>query len=213
MLIKREIQEKIEKDLWKQKVIIVYGARQVGKTTLVNQIFKKYSEKAEYYNCEESDVIEGLSAGTSTALKNFFGEKKLIILDEAQKIRDIGIKLKLLIDNYPEMQIIATGSSSFELSNIINEPLTGRFYSYQLYPFSFFELKQIYSETEVNRLLERFLRIGLYPEITKLGEQEAQKQVSLIANPYLYTDVFIFQELRIPEVFNRHQLEMIDQVH
>ncbi|MCK5475351.1 MAG: ATP-binding protein [Candidatus Pacebacteria bacterium] len=203
MLIKREIQEKIEKDLWKQKVIIVYGARQVGKTTLVNQIFKKYSEKAEYYNCEESDVIEGLSAGTSTALKNFFGEKKLIILDEAQKIRDIGIKLKLLIDNYPEMQIIATGSSSFELSNIINEPLTGRFYSYQLYPFSFFELKQIYSETEVNRLLERFLRIGLYPEITKLGEQEAQKQVSLIANNYLFKDIFTFQEVRNPEVLTK----------
>ena len=203
MLIKREIQEKIEKDLWKQKVIIVYGARKVGKTTLVNQIFKKYSEKAEYYNCEESDVIEGLSAGTSTALKNFFGEKKLIILDEAQKIRDIGIKLKLLIDNYPEMQIIATGSSSFELSNIINEPLTGRFYSYQLYPFSFFELKQIYSETEVNRLLERFLRIGLYPEITKLGEQEAQKQVSLIANNYLFKDIFTFQEVRNPEVLTK----------
>ena len=200
MLIKREIQEKIEKDLWKGKIVIIYGARQVGKTTLVNQILKKYSEKSEYYNCEESDVAEGLSAGTSTALKNFFGEKKLVILDEAQKIRDIGIKLKLLVDNYPEMQIVATGSSSFELANIINEPLTGRFYSYQLYPFSLFELKQIYSETEVNRLLERFLRLGLYPEITKLGEQEAQKQISLIANNYLFKDIFTFQEVRNPEV-------------
>ena len=203
MLIKREIQGKIEKDLWKEKIIIVYGARQVGKTTLVNQILKNYSEEAEYYNCEESDVAEGLSAGTSTALKNFFGEKKLIILDEAQKIRDIGVKLKLLIDNYPEMQIIATGSSSFELANIINEPLTGRFYSYQLYPFSLFELKQIYSEMEINRLLERFLRIGLYPEITKLGEQEARKQISLIANNYLFKDIFTFQEVRNPEVLTK----------
>ena len=200
MLIKREIQKKIERDLWKRKIVIIYGARQVGKTTLVNQILKKYSEEAEYYNCEESDVAEGLSAGTSTALKNFFGEKKLIILDEAQKIRDIGVKLKLLIDNYPEMQIIATGSSSFELANIINEPLTGRFYSYQLYSFSLFELKQIYSETEVNRLLERFLRLGLYPEIIKLGEQEAQKQISSIASNYLFKDIFTFQEVRNPEV-------------
>ena len=203
MLIKREIQGKIEKDLWKGKIVIIYGARQVGKTTLVNQILKKYSEKAEYYNCEESDVAEGLSAGTSTALKNFFGEKKLIILDEAQKIRDIGVKLKLLVDNYSEMQIIATGSSSFELANIINEPLTGRFYPYQLYPFSLFELKQIYSEIEINRLLERFLRIGLYPEITKLGEQEAQKQISLIASNYLFKDIFTFQEVRNPEVLTK----------
>lgn len=203
MLIKREIQEKIEKDLWKGKIIIVYGARQVGKTTLVNQILKKYPEKAEYYNCEESDMAEGLSAGTSTALKNFFGEKKLIILDEAQKIKNIGTKLKLLVDNYPEMQIIATGSSSFELANIISEPLTGRFYSYQLYSFSLFELKQIYSEMEINRLLERFLRMGLYPEITKLGEQEAQKQISLIANNYLFKDIFTFQEVRNPEVLTK----------
>ena len=203
MLIKREIQGKIEKDLWKGKIVIIYGARQVGKTTLVNQILKKYSEKAGYYNCEESDVAEGLSAGTSTALKNFFGEKKLIILDEAQKIRDIGVKLKLLVDNYSEMQIIATGSSSFELANIINEPLTGRFYPYQLYPFSLFELKQIYSEIEINRLLERFLRIGLYPEITKLGEQEAQKQISLIASNYLFKDIFTFQEVRNPEVLTK----------
>ncbi|MCK5122604.1 MAG: ATP-binding protein [Candidatus Pacebacteria bacterium] len=203
MLIKRNIQEKIENDLWKKKIVIIYGTRQIGKTTLVNQILKKYSENSGYYNCEESDVIEGLSAGTSTALKNFFGEKKLIILDEAQKIRDIGIKLKLLIDNYPEMQIIATGSSSFELANIINEPLTGRFYSYQLYPFSLFELKQIYSEVETNRLLERFLRIGLYPEIIKMGEQEAQKQISLIANNYLFKDIFTFQEVRNPEVLTK----------
>ena len=203
MLIKREIQEKIEKDLWKGKIIIVYGARQVGKTTLVNQILKKYPEKTEYYNCEESDVAEGLSSGTSTALKNFFGEKKLVILDEAQKVRDIGIKLKLLVDNYPEMQIVATGSSSFELANIINEPLTGRFYSYQLYPFSLFELKQIYSEMEINRLLERFLRLGLYPEIIKLGEQEAQKQISSIANNYLFKDIFTFQEVRNPEVLTK----------
>ena len=116
MLIKRKIQEKIEKDLWKGKIIIVYGARQVGKTTLVNQILKKYSEKAEYYNCEESDVAEGLSAGTSTALKNFFGEKTGYFRQSPKNQR-------------------------------------------QLYPFSFFELKQIYSKIESNRLLERFLRL------------------------------------------------------
>ena len=203
MLIKREIQEKIEKDLWKEKIVIVYGARQVGKTTLVNQILKKYPEESGYYNSEEGDVAEGLSVETSTALKNFFGKKKLVILDEAQKIKNIGVKLKLLIDNYPEMQIIATGSSSFELANIVNEPLTGRFYSYQLYPFSLFELKQIYSEMEIKRLLERFLRLGLYPEITKLGEQEAQKQISLIANSYLFKDIFTFQEVRNPEVLTK----------
>lgn len=203
MLIEREIQEKIEEDLWKGRVVIIYGARQVGKTTLANQILEKYPESSGYYNCEESDAADGLSAGTSTALKNFFGDKKLVILDEAQKIKNIGTKLKLLIDNYPKMQIIVTGSSSFELANIINEPLTGRFYSYQLYPFSLYELKQIYAEAEAGRLLERFLRLGLYPEITKLGEQEAQKQISLIAKNYLFKDIFTFQEVRNPEVLTK----------
>ena len=108
-----------------------------------------------------------------------------------------------MVDNYPEMQIIATGSSSFELANIVNEPLTGRFYSYQLYPFSLFELKQIHSENEISRLLERFLQLGLYPEVTSLGKKEAQNQISLISQNYLFKDIFIFQDVRNPEVLTK----------
>jgi predicted AAA+ superfamily ATPase len=203
MLIKRKIQDKIEKRLWQGKIIIIYGARQVGKTTLARELLQKYPESSAYYNCEESDVASGLSAGTSTALKQFFGDKKLVVLDEAQKIKDIGTKLKLLVDNYPEMQVIATGSSSFELSNIVNEPLTGRFFSFQLYPFSLRELLATRSDIEIKRLLPSFMRFGLYPSIVDLGEEEAAEQISLISRSYLFKDIFALQELRSPEVLDR----------
>lgn len=204
MVIKRDIQEKIEKRLWQGKVIIIYGARRVGKTTLVKRILDKYQENAAYYNCEEGDVAEGLSADTSTALRHFFGDKKLIILDEAQKIKNIGTKIKLLVDNYTDMQIIATGSSSFDLSNSVNESLTGRFYAYHLYPFSLGEIMQIYSETDINRLLEKkYMRFGLYPETISKGDDEASDYMTLVAQSYLFKDVFSLQSVRNPEVLHK----------
>ena len=137
MYINRSIEPFIASHLFKKKIIIIYGPRQSGKTTLVNEIKHKINIPTAYFNCDEMDIRLLLqNAGTSTELKNIIGDKKLIILDEAQRIRDIGIKLKLLVDNFPRQQIIATGSSSFELANEISEPLTGRNFQFYLYPFS-----------------------------------------------------------------------------
>ena len=115
----------IEAKLFKGKVVILYGPRQVGKTTLAKSILENYPKKSEYFNCEEAEVKEALKTQSSTKLKSFLGDLELVVLDEAQKIQDIGSILKLLIDTYPKIQIIATDSSSFELSNKIKEPLTG----------------------------------------------------------------------------------------
>src|SRR3989339_1368068 len=123
MHIKRTIQAGIENNLFKNKVIILYGARQVGKTTLVREILKKHPGQSEYLNCDEPDIRAALTEKTSTELKTFFGGKKLVVLDEAQQVKNIGHTLKIIADTLPGIQVLATGSSSFELSDKISEPL------------------------------------------------------------------------------------------
>src|SRR3990167_9006876 len=187
MIINRTIQKSVESSLFKGKIVIIYGARQVGKTTLVKAILEKYPESSGYLNCDEPDIRNALTEKTSTELKAFLGNKKLVVLDEAQRVKNIGLTLKLLADNFPEMQVVATGSSSFELSNKIAEPLTGRKYEYYLYPFSLEEIKSIYSDLEVDRLLERMMVFGMYPGIT-FTESDSERELKELAKSYLYKD-------------------------
>ena len=137
MKIKRKIRSIIKNQLFKGKVIILFGARRTGKTTLVKTLLAENKIESTYLNCELQENQELLSHTNSVLLKDFVGEKKLIILDEAQHIPRIGLVLKVLVDTFPLTQIIATGSSSFELSNQISEPLTGRSRQFLLLPFSF----------------------------------------------------------------------------
>ncbi|MBA3047080.1 ATP-binding protein [Patescibacteria group bacterium] len=202
MNIKRQIQKNIEQNLFKGKIIIIYGARQVGKTTLVKEIQKKYFAKANYFNCDEIDIRDALTDKTSTEIKAFLGHKKLIILDEAQRVKNIGLTLKLIIDNFPDLQIIATGSSSFDLSNKIVEPLTGRKIEYYLYPFSLGELRSIYSAIETDRLLETRMIFGMYPEIAQNQDNIAQNLKS-VARSYAYKDVLQYQNIKNPEILEK----------
>ncbi len=197
-IINREIQKNIEKVLFKGKIVIIYGARQTGKTTLVKQIAKKYTS-VEYLNCDEPDIRESLTGKTSTQLKNIIGSKKLVIIDEAQRVADIGITLKLLVDNFPEIQIIATGSSSFELSNKIVEPLTGRKYEFWIYPFSLRELSSLYSLREIERMIEQRVIYGMYPEIVLSSVKEAEEKLRLITRSYLYKDILSFDKIKNSE--------------
>ncbi len=194
-IINRQIQERIEKKLFKGKIVIIYGARQTGKTTLVKQIAKKYAS-VEYLNCDEPDIRELLSGKTSTQLKSIINNKKLIIIDEAQRVGDIGITLKLLVDNFPKVQIIATGSSSFELSNKIVEPLTGRKYEFWLYPFSLKEILSLYQIRDIKRMIEQRVIYGMYPEIVLSSLKEAEEKLRLISRSYLYKDIFSFDKVR-----------------
>lgn len=202
MQIKRLIQTKIEKDLFKGKIAIIYGARQVGKTTLAKEIQKKYADDSFYLNCDEPDIRDALTNKTSTELKSFLGSKKLIIIDEAQRVENIGLTLKLLADNFPQTQILATGSSAFDLSNKIAEPLTGRKNEYYLYPFSLEELKFIYSEMEIDRILERRIIFGMYPEIVRGGGRPEQNLKSL-ALSYTYKDILQYQYIKNPEILEK----------
>jgi len=204
MLITRKIQKKAEKALFKGKIVIIYGPRQVGKTTLVKQIKEKYSDGSAYFNCDEPDIREALTNKTSTELREFLNldRKKMIVLDEAQRVKNIGITLKLIVDNFPEIQVIATGSSSFDLANEISEPLTGRKNEFFLYPFSLEELGQIYSEIEVDRLLENRMIFGMYPEII-LKKDDLEKSLKSLVQSYLYKDVLQYQNIKNPEILGK----------
>ncbi|MEI6887431.1 MAG: ATP-binding protein, partial [bacterium] len=194
------IQKNIESKLFKGKAIIIYGPRQIGKTTLLKSIMEKYQDIALYLNCDEPDIRKNFEKQSSTKMKSVLWDKKLIIFDEVQRIRNAGLTLKLLVDNYPEIQIIATGSSALDLSEEISEPMTGRVYEYTLYPLSITELMQRYNPMEFNRMLPSFLRFGTYPNILNTSELEAPEKINNLANKYLYQDILEFEHLKKHEL-------------
>lgn len=199
-MLERAIFPEIEKRLFKGKIIIIYGPRRVGKTTLVKEILRKHTCPDGYFNCEEPDINKALTNKTSTELKKLIGERKLVVLDEAQKVKNIGLTLKLLVDNFPEIQVIATGSSSFDLANETAEPLTGRTFEFKLFPFSLNELNQKYNQLEIGRLLETFLRFGAYPEVVQADSGLAGELISDITRNYLYKDILEFERLKNPDL-------------
>ncbi len=203
MRIQRTIQKHIEKNFFEGKIIVIYGARQVGKTTLLKTLQEKYKNKEQIYlNCDEPDIRESLIDTSSTELKAQIGNAQIVYIDEAQRVKNIGLSLKLAIDSMPGKQFIVTGSSSFDLANKINEPLTGRKYEFYLYPFSLEELKNHYSLLEHRRLLDKYLSFGLFPDV--IGQsQKAEQIVSGLVRGTLYKDVLKYQQLRHAELLEK----------
>lgn len=201
MYIERKIQQGVEESLFKGKIIIVYGPRRVGKTTLVKEILKKYGAQGKYINCDILHNKQGLEIQDDKKLREFLGEGNLFVIDEAQRVENIGINLKILVDTYPDIQIIATGSSSFDLSNKINEPLTGRSITFMLYPVSVSELKSVYkNKSEMETHLESFLLFGSYPEIASEATTNKIEYLQDLASNYLFKDVLEFEGLKKPEM-------------
>ena len=201
-MVYRLIKEQVEKRLYRGKVIIVVGPRQVGKTTLLRMLTADTNRKVVVWNCDEPDVRRKLAEPSSTQLGAETANADLILIDEAQRVHNIGITLKLLVDNYPEKQVVVTGSSAIELSNSINEPLTGRKYEYVMYPFSAEELIREFGATEERRMLERRLVYGSYPEVVNLAGEERETLTNLVSS-YLYKDIFSFQDVRKPEIIEQ----------
>ena len=194
--IPRVIEKRIKERLFKEKVIILYGARQVGKTTLAQKILAEFGENGKYLNCELASVETGLSVLEAEKIKSFLGDYKIIVLDEAQNVRNIGKVLKIIVDTYPKMQIIATGSSSFDLFQKISEPLTGRNFQFMLYPLSASEIKGSGDLFYLESKLENLLRFGGYPGVFGLSEEEAKERLNEISANYLYKDILKFEGLK-----------------
>ena len=197
-MIKRSIENLIKGQLHGGRAIIVMGARQVGKTTLLKQVFSTDSNDVLWMSGDEPDVRGMFEYMTSTRLRSIIGNHRVVIIDEAQRIEDIGIKLKLIIDQIPSVQLMATGSSSFELANKINEPLTGRKWEYKLFPLSFTELVNETNLLEEKRMVPHRMVYGSYPDVvTHPGKEVAILRE--LTESYLYKDILEFDRIHKPE--------------
>lgn len=197
MEIKRKLHDTIEKELFGGKALIIMGARQTGKTTLLEQIFGN-RKGVVWFNADEPDVTALFEKPTSVRLKALFGNKQIVIVDEAQRIENVGLKFKLITDQLPEIQLVATGSSSFDLASQVNEPLTGRKWEHQLFPLSTQEMISHHGLLEETRMLPHRLVYGYYPEVvTSTGNE--RKVLKEITDSYLYKDVLKFDKVKKPD--------------
>ena len=184
-MVIRKITEEITLKLFKGKAILIFGPRQSGKTTLVKSILEKISVDTLYINGDEFIDREVFSKSDTVKLKSIIGKNKIVFIDEAQKISEIGNTIKIITDNLKSVQVIATGSSSFELANKLNEPLTGRKYEFLILPFSFAEMVNYSNQFEEQKNLELRMIFGYYPEVV-LKKEESKDLIINIANSYLF---------------------------
>ena len=194
-MIQREISDIIHSRLFQQKAIIIMGPRQVGKTTLIKEITQKINKKTLWLNGDELEIHQIFENLNSTNFKTIIGNCEFLVIDEAQRIPNIGLKLKIIIDNFPKIQLLVTGSSAIELSSTINEPLTGRKWEYQLFPLSFAEMVNHHGLVNENKMLPQRLIFGYYPEVVnRIGDEiETLKQLS---SSYLYKDILSLDQVK-----------------
>lgn len=201
-MIARQLLKRMETRMSDRKVIILYGARQVGKTTLLKNLAKRMQEGKDKFvlwlNADEPDVRAEMENITSTGWRNLLGKHTVLIIDEAQRIENIGEKLKLLADEIPKVKVIASGSSSFDLAQKTQEALTGRKWEFVLHPLSYTEAENFWGAREERRSLNQRLVYGYYPEIAMHPGDEEQRLREL-SQSYLYKDVLSLGNIRKPE--------------
>ena len=195
-MIKRHIEKSIGNRIKDNKVIILLGPRQVGKTTLLRENFSV--NNTLWLNGDDPDTRNQLANRTSTYLKNLTTKYSRIIIDEAQRIENVGLTLKILHDQLPDKKIIATGSSAFDLANQINEPLTGRKWEFKLWPISLGEMIDHTSLLDEERMLEHRLIYGWYPDVINNPGDEIDI-LSQLADSYLYKDLLTWEDIKKPQ--------------
>jgi len=200
MIISRTIQKNIFDSLAnEQKIIVIYGARQTGKTTIAREVIKELGLKTLLINADQQKYIDVLSSKDINTLKALTDGYDLVFIDEAQRVPDVGINLKILHDELPDLKIIATGSSSFDLAKKISEPLTGRKKVFNLLPISQQELLGLQNKFELASKSSEFLIFGSYPEVsTKISFEKKQEIIEEIGNSYLFKDVIELTNIKYP---------------
>jgi hypothetical protein len=204
-MLKRTSEELILKSLMElNKVVLIFGARQVGKTTLCKKLISGYIGKMLAVNGDEIKYHEIFSSRDFSKMKLLLNGYDLLFIDEAQRIPEIGINLKIIADNMPDLKILVTGSLSLDLANKVKEPLTGRSATFRLHPFSIEELEQQMSIFEIQQRLEEFLIYGLYPEIALYSSSsDKEKHLLELASAYLYKDVLELSSIRNSSKINQ----------
>jgi predicted AAA+ superfamily ATPase len=199
-MILRSIKNLIEKNINSGKAIVLVGARQVGKTTLIQEILQDKSYL--FWDGDDPATRSLLTNPTTEQIRTLIGEHQFVFLDEAQRIPGIGLTLKIITDQFKSVQLFVSGSSSFDLGNELNEPLTGRKWEYELFPVSWEELEQSIGIIQGEQQIENRLLYGMYPEVINLPGQEKAVLKNLV-NSYLYRDILAFSEIRKPEVLEK----------
>ena len=196
-MISRIIESNISPLLGGKKAIIIMGARQVGKSTLLQQLLGQRDDVV-WMNGDDLDIQDLFANLTSTRLRAILGDKKFIVVDEAQRIADVGLRLKLITDQIPEVQVIATGSSSFELASKVNEPLTGRKREFKMFPLTFGEMVRHTQFLDEVRMIPHRMVYGYYPEVVSSpGDERAV--LKELSDSYLYKDILSLDSINKPD--------------
>lgn len=196
----RIIEKSIQNKFNKGKAIVLVGARQVGKTTLIKNLLKERGFL--FLDADDPTVRSLLTNANTEQLRTIIGDQKIIFLDEAQRISGIGLTLKIITDQFKDVQLFVSGSSSFDLGNALNEPLTGRKWEYELFPICWEEYEKKIGFVKAEQQLENRLLYGFYPDI--INHQGAEKEtLKNLVNSYLYRDILAFSDIRKPEVLEK----------
>ncbi|MCB0736727.1 MAG: AAA family ATPase, partial [Bacteroidetes bacterium] len=198
-MIQREIGESLSQRMGKGKVIMLIGPRQVGKTTIIRHLLSNYSGNYQEFTGDDSTTRALFSEPKLEILKQVIGNSNCLFIDEAQRIPNIGTSAKLIVDNVPNVQLILSGSSAFELTQKVHEPLTGRKYEYQLWPISFKEWQNHVGYLKASQDIENRLVLGYYPEVLNQPEQ-ARAVLKELVNSYLFKDVLQYSGIRKADV-------------
>jgi hypothetical protein len=202
MLIPRTLYNTILQRLSPGKAVILFGPRQAGKSTILNEIGKQSGLQVLRLDCDDATVRMRLEVQNLPNLKNLIGNADLVLIDEAQRVKNIGLALKIIIDQIKTPRLLVSGSSAFELANEIKEPLTGRKWEFMLLPFSVGEMVGYHGHFEESRHLAQRMLYGMYPDVVINPGLERQT-LNQLAGSYLYKDIFSFQDLRRPELLDK----------
>lgn len=197
-MIQRKIEKIIEKRLFSGKAIIVIGARQIGKTTSILQLLENYQD-VSVLDADDSFVRNLLKEPSTEEIRNIVGNKKILFIDEVQRINNIGLTAKIIVDKFKDVQLILSGSSSFEIKNSLSESLTGRKWEYVMYPVTWSEFESTYGYVNALQQFELRLIYGMYPEIITHPSEEKDRLKQLI-DSYLYKDLLAFSKIKKPDI-------------
>lgn len=198
-MIKRALESTLKNKIDYKKAIVVLGPRQVGKTTLITEIATGLTNDYLYINGDDPAIRLAWNNPSQAFIIKYIGNYKVIIIDEAQRLANIGLSAKMIIDAKKDIQLFISGSSSLEIASKVNEPLTGRKWEYRLYPFSWAEIKDHFSFAKTVLRLDDFLVTGMYPEVIN-NPENAREILSNLAGSYLYKDILELDGIRRPDI-------------